>query len=215
MAEWSSETEEKFFWNKNMFKKNIKRKNKLMAATKNKQMEELAKYSSCQGIDNPCNCKGYKHHNQSLDIGDDDQRLNEIGETCRACKHSKRSHYKHLQELPLDRIHELLGYVVDLESLYECLLLNPEDDFRRDIYVHLYKKLKEEADTLTDKMRGFMSKVLARFLNDFEATLWDDESYVWDAERLLTPADFPRFVVGDGKGRPGGGGGGAEAGKSK
>ncbi|XP_039251065.2 histone acetyltransferase KAT2A-like [Styela clava] len=112
-----------------------------------KKLEKIGVYSSCK--DEGCKCNGWKNpYNQLATAQPDASSSQQVQSTvtleskCRSCTHALQNHVSHLEMSGEDEINRLLGMVVDVENLFQCVQ-KEEDGDSKQVYFYLFRLLRK------------------------------------------------------------------------
>lgn len=120
-------------------------KQQVRASPRHRKVEKLAVYSSCKFED--CKCNGWKNPIQpasstNVTSQSDSQLSASPSDPCRSCGHNLESHISHLESSDDEELNRLLGIVVDVEHLFNCVR-KEEDSDTKQVYFYLFKHLRK------------------------------------------------------------------------
>ncbi|ESO05629.1 hypothetical protein HELRODRAFT_77335 [Helobdella robusta] len=128
-------------------------KQQVRSYPRHKKVEKLAVYSSCKYED--CKCNGWKSHDptsssssQVINQPESSQSSASLSDPCRSCNHNLEMHISHLENSTDDELNRLLGIVVDVEHLYNCVR-KEEDSDTKQVYFYLFKHLRKCIASMT------------------------------------------------------------------
>nr|BAP33937.1 histone acetyltransferase gcn5 [Polyandrocarpa misakiensis] len=122
------------------------RKAQVRAYPRVKKLEKIGVYSSCK--EEGCKCSGWKNPNIAHAAGQADTSLTQQVQTvtldckCRSCSHTLQAHVSRFGDSGDDEINRLLGLVVDVENLFQCVQ-KEEDGDTKQVYFYLFRLLRK------------------------------------------------------------------------
>ncbi|XP_023665415.1 histone acetyltransferase KAT2B [Paramormyrops kingsleyae] len=119
------------------------KKAQLCSSPRPKKLEKLGVYSSCKA-EGACKCNGWKSQNPPPTPPSTEQQSAAVNltEPCRSCTHALADHVTHLENVSEEEMNRLLGIVLDVEYLYNCVH-REEDPHTKQVYFSLFKLLRK------------------------------------------------------------------------
>ncbi|XP_022667321.1 histone acetyltransferase KAT2A-like isoform X2 [Varroa jacobsoni] len=118
------------------------KKVQVRAWPREKKLEKLALYSTCN--EEGCSCNGYKNPHQPVSQGAHggaQVTTATLIDPCRSCEHPMTQHVTQLSTVESAEIDRLLCTVVDVENMFVCLH-KEEDADTKQVYLYLFKLLR-------------------------------------------------------------------------